>query len=509
MHDVFISHSSKDKAYADSLCAKLESEGIQCWIAPRNIMPGMEWGAAIIDAIESSRLMVLLLTESADTSPQIVREVERAVSKGLRIVPLRVEDIKPGKNLEYFLGTPHWLDALPPPFENHLDRIVETVKALLENRVQTGALTTAATTQIRVPAGGSLSTRNQAIGIGALAILVLVVVFFGWRFLSREEHPVAAAMVGMWTASNALGPDNMRFTLKLESDGSYQYGVAYEEPGRVVIRDSQVFFETADGNQRPLGALAPGVDPPTPVNLIQAVPTAFWTLAQRWSDTAPSVPAGDTFAIVQRAAIVGIKAQPAIWEWNHNFGKFSWRLSFQFDQSGGYLFSGRSVDSGQFEAREGKWRADSKVLGASRNGSYSLAGPNSMVLSGTIRGAVVTTALGQTLWDRSQATPFWMITPSPALAPPVQIASIQSASATPAPTASPTAAVSTQAIKPLDKRFMISRDSRAYADPSTDAKVVARLKRGKWVHVTGFLKDWLRIEMNDGSTAFIPMSSVE
>src|SRR5208283_1554034 len=101
MHDVFISHSSKDKACAEALCAKLESEGIQCWIAPRNITPGMEWGAAIIDAIESSRLMVLLLTTSADSSPQIVREVERAVSKGLRIVPLRVEDIQPGKNLEY------------------------------------------------------------------------------------------------------------------------------------------------------------------------------------------------------------------------------------------------------------------------------------------------------------------------------------------------------------------------------------------------------------------------
>ena len=174
MHDVFISHSSKDKAYAEALCAKLESQEIQCWIAPRNIMPGMEWGAAIIDAIESSRLMVLLLTTSADASPQIVREVERAVSKGLRIVPLRVEDIKPGKNLEYFLGTPHWLDALPPPFENHLDRIAETIKALLENRDQTGTLETPATTQIRVPAGGSLSARFQAIGIAALAILLIV-----------------------------------------------------------------------------------------------------------------------------------------------------------------------------------------------------------------------------------------------------------------------------------------------------------------------------------------------
>ena len=47
-HDVFISHSARDKPYADAMCAKLESRGIRCWIAPRDIRPGMEWGAAIL-----------------------------------------------------------------------------------------------------------------------------------------------------------------------------------------------------------------------------------------------------------------------------------------------------------------------------------------------------------------------------------------------------------------------------------------------------------------------------
>jgi hypothetical protein len=50
-HDVFISHSSKDKLAADAACAVLEGEGIRCWIAPRDITPGAEWSASIIDAI--------------------------------------------------------------------------------------------------------------------------------------------------------------------------------------------------------------------------------------------------------------------------------------------------------------------------------------------------------------------------------------------------------------------------------------------------------------------------
>ena len=70
-HDVFISHSVKDKPIADAMCALLESEGIRCWIAPRDVTPGMEWGKCIIDAIRHARIMVLVFTANANASQQI------------------------------------------------------------------------------------------------------------------------------------------------------------------------------------------------------------------------------------------------------------------------------------------------------------------------------------------------------------------------------------------------------------------------------------------------------
>lgn len=130
-HDVFISHSTQDKPIADALCATLESRGIRCWIAPRDILPGTDWGAAIIDGISESKLMVLVFSSSANKSTQITHEVERAVHKGLPIIPFRVEDIAPSKSLEYFISTPHWLDALTPPLEQHLGRLADTVKLLI------------------------------------------------------------------------------------------------------------------------------------------------------------------------------------------------------------------------------------------------------------------------------------------------------------------------------------------------------------------------------------------
>ncbi len=130
-YDVFISYSHKDSTVANTVCAKLEESSIRCWIAPRDIVPGADWGASIIDGIEAAEIMLLILSAEANASPQVKREVERAVHKGRHIIPLRIEDIPLSKSLEYFLSSPHWLDALTPPLEKHLDQLVRTVKAVL------------------------------------------------------------------------------------------------------------------------------------------------------------------------------------------------------------------------------------------------------------------------------------------------------------------------------------------------------------------------------------------
>jgi hypothetical protein len=129
--DVFISHSSKDKQAADATCAALEAAAIRCWIAPRDVRAGHEYAGEIIDAIDSCRVMVLIFSSNANASNQVRREIERAVSKGVTIVPMRIEDVLPSKSMEFYLDSIHWLDALTPPLANHLQHLVEQVAANL------------------------------------------------------------------------------------------------------------------------------------------------------------------------------------------------------------------------------------------------------------------------------------------------------------------------------------------------------------------------------------------
>lgn len=133
-HDVFISFSQVDKQVADAVCATLENRRIRCWIAPRDILPGTEYGVDVIRGIEDCRVFVVVFSAGANESPHVRREVERAVSKGRVILPFRIEDVSPSRAMEYCLSNTHWLDALTPPMEGHLAHLADTVERLLQDR---------------------------------------------------------------------------------------------------------------------------------------------------------------------------------------------------------------------------------------------------------------------------------------------------------------------------------------------------------------------------------------
>jgi hypothetical protein len=199
--DIFISYSSKDKAIADAVCARLEAAGIRCWIAPRDVLPGRSYGEAIIEAIHQARVMVLVFSANANASSHIAKEVERAVSNGLAILPFRIENVMPGKSLDYFIGSVHWLDAMTPPIERHLEELAATVHKLLSSEppatLAPHGAPISAPAAIRPPVipprpavrAGSSSTK---LWIALSAIAVVLVIGALWMRGSHSEEPANA-----------------------------------------------------------------------------------------------------------------------------------------------------------------------------------------------------------------------------------------------------------------------------------------------------------------------------
>ncbi|HYX74413.1 MAG TPA: toll/interleukin-1 receptor domain-containing protein [Steroidobacteraceae bacterium] len=160
---VFVSYSQPDRDTALAVVSHLEAHDIACWVAPRDVSPGSEWAEQIVEAIARACIMVLVFSSSANGSPQVRREVERAVHRRVRVLPFRVEDVLPSHSLEYFLSSQHWLDAFPPPMEPHYARLSAYVKSLLERGAEGAERATAGASAgrdspsaLRLPDAGAL-----------------------------------------------------------------------------------------------------------------------------------------------------------------------------------------------------------------------------------------------------------------------------------------------------------------------------------------------------------------
>jgi hypothetical protein len=208
MHQVFISYSSNDAEPAQAICAALERAGILCWIAPRDIASGSEWGAAIIAAIEASKAVVVVFSADSNASPQVVRELEAAVSARIPLVPVRIVDERPTDSVQYFLGVAHWLDAFPPPLAPHLPRIVEATRNVIKG----------SRTLLRLP-----RTRTGQIALGGAAVVAAA---FLAAWLARPSFDpgkaFASPLAGRWQAELPLAAGGKR-TCVLDVQETSQY----------------------------------------------------------------------------------------------------------------------------------------------------------------------------------------------------------------------------------------------------------------------------------------------
>ena len=114
-YDVFISYSSVDQKIAEGVCAYLEQHGIRCFVAYRDIPRGVVWAAAIVDALENARMMLVLFSRHFNESRQVDREIELAAEQDIPILTFRLSDAAFTGAKKYYLKNLNWIDAFPNP----------------------------------------------------------------------------------------------------------------------------------------------------------------------------------------------------------------------------------------------------------------------------------------------------------------------------------------------------------------------------------------------------------
>src|SRR3954466_14276630 len=128
-HDVFISFSSLDSADAVLLCERLEKEGIICWISTRDVKPGENYQAAIVNAIKTAKIVVLAFSANANASPEVSKELSLASAFKVTVIPVRMTEALPQGAFLYELSTRQWIDAFKK-WDSALELLVSTAKRI-------------------------------------------------------------------------------------------------------------------------------------------------------------------------------------------------------------------------------------------------------------------------------------------------------------------------------------------------------------------------------------------
>ncbi|MBR5780784.1 MAG: TIR domain-containing protein [Bacteroidales bacterium] len=129
-YDVFISYSSRNQKVVEAICAYLEQHKVRCFVAYRDIPKGVVWAEAIVEALDESKMMVVVFSEEFNKSDQVNREIELASEDKKPILTFRISDTMFKGAKKYYLKNINWIDAFPNP-ENLFDSLLNNVNKLI------------------------------------------------------------------------------------------------------------------------------------------------------------------------------------------------------------------------------------------------------------------------------------------------------------------------------------------------------------------------------------------
>jgi len=215
-HDVFISHAHKDKRIADAICERLESVQVRCWIAERDIASGEDWTEATRNAIGSSRVMVLVLSENANAAPHIEREIAHAFYTRRNILPVRLTKTLPRRDFLFYIGNVPWFDAFSPPTEQHLEALTESINGIVRgSSVTRDAMPPHRAIKTRTPLdfsdswiGALRASHYRTLEILkrlAIAAAIFAVMWLSWFVHSQTKQGVSLTEDNLHVMSSALG----------------------------------------------------------------------------------------------------------------------------------------------------------------------------------------------------------------------------------------------------------------------------------------------------------------
>ena len=172
---IFISYSSKDREIAETICQALEARGHDCWIACRDVRVGENFQEAIVQALRSAQVMLLVFTSNANNSDEIKKELVLAGRHRVTVVPVRVEDVVPNDAFSYEFATRQWIDLFKD-WEREIELLATQLGHILQTAKPRDGGGAEAIAAPRPPRPAASRSSSLPLILGAVAAAVVIVI---------------------------------------------------------------------------------------------------------------------------------------------------------------------------------------------------------------------------------------------------------------------------------------------------------------------------------------------
>jgi len=159
--EVFVSYSRDDAPRVLEVTDQLRAAGVSVWIDQSGIDAAAQWSEQIVDALESAKVLLLMVTEAAVHSHNVAKEVVLVSERKGHILPVHLEPTVIPSSLKYQLAGIQHVDyhrgndsgASLKAILRALERIGVTIAPPRESKVSTAAVEAASPATGRAPAG--------------------------------------------------------------------------------------------------------------------------------------------------------------------------------------------------------------------------------------------------------------------------------------------------------------------------------------------------------------------
>ncbi|MBR5265033.1 MAG: TIR domain-containing protein, partial [Clostridia bacterium] len=173
MKDIFISYKTEDIEQARKVRDHLEAEGLSVWMAPDSITGGASYAAEIPPAIDNAKVFVLILSQKAQESRWVPRELDQAINDDKKIMPFMIEDCPLNSEFKFYLTNIQRY----PAYENYdkaLKKMTDEIKQYLAPPKQEVKITEPKPKKVEKPKAPK-KNKGKKIGLAILGVLLAVI----------------------------------------------------------------------------------------------------------------------------------------------------------------------------------------------------------------------------------------------------------------------------------------------------------------------------------------------